>query len=330
MANKQRIVITGAAGFIGLATASRLVAEGCEVVGIDLNPAGEELVTAAGAEWAQASTTDPASLTAPFAGATGVVHTAALVSDFGTMSEFIEVNVRGTRNVLDAAAAAGAKSVVHLSSVASWGYDFTRSPNDESFPRRQGVPYVDTKAASDEMAVRRGAAIVRPGDVYGPRSTPWTIRPVESMLSGSFVLPSGGKGLMTPVYVDDLVDLVIRALNSPEAAGRAFTGFSGPPVTAAEFFDYYARMLGKGATPTLPRPIATLGIVAMAGLARLRGREPEISTTAITFISRKETYDTRLAKEVLGWEPQVDLREGMRRTEAWLRSTGLLPDPQDA
>ncbi len=318
-------MITGAAGFIGLATAKRLIAEGAEVVGVDLNPAGREIVESAGAEWVQASTTDSAALASAFSGATGVVHTAAIVSDFGQMPEFIEVNVKGTRNVLDAAEQCGASSVVHLSSVASWGYDFTRSPKDESFPRRQGVPYVDTKAASDEMALRRGAAVVRPGDVYGPRSDPWTVRPIESMKSGAFLLPSGGRGLMTPVFVDDLVDLVVRALRSPEAAGRAVTGFAGDPVSSAEFFDYYARMLGKERTPTLPRSIATLGILGMMGIAKLRGRDPDVSPTALTFISRKETYDTKLAKELLGWEPQVSLVEGMTITEAWLRSTGLLP-----
>lgn len=318
-------MITGAAGFIGRAATERLVTEGAEVVGIDVAPAGSEVVTSAGGQWVQASTTDPAALASAFKGATGVIHTAAIVSDFGTMDQFIEVNVRGTRNVLDAAEGAGVKSVVHISSVASWGYDFTRSPKDESFPRRQGVPYVDTKAASDEMALRRGAAVVRPGDVYGPRSTPWTIRPVESLKSGSFVLPSGGKGLMTPVFVDDLIDLVLRALKSPEAAGRAVTGFAGKPITASEFFDYYSRMLGKDKTPTLPAPAAKLGIIGMAAAARLRGRQPEISTQAITFISRKETYDTELARTLLGWEPQVGLEEGMRVTGDWLRSVGLLP-----
>ena len=317
-------MITGAAGFIGRAATERLVAEGAEVLGLDISPSGEETVLSVGGEWFQGSTTDRHSLAAAFRGATGVIHTAALVSDFGTMDEFIEVNVRGTRNVLDAAESAGVTSVVHVSSVASWGYDFTRSPKDESFTRRQGVPYVDTKAASDDMALRRGAAVVRPGDVYGPRSVPWTIRPIEALQNGSFVLPGGGQGLMTPVFIDDLVDLVLRALAAPEASGRAVTGFAGEPVTAAEFFDHYARMLGKQATPTAPRALATAGILALSAVARLRGRQPDISTNAITFISRKESYATELAETLLGWKPQISLVEGMQVTEEWLRSSGLL------
>ncbi len=314
-----------AAGFIGRAATERLVAEGAEVVGLDVSPSGESAVTAAGGEWVQASTTDRDALDRALVGATGVIHTAAIVSDFGQMDEFIEVNVRGTRNVLDAAEKAGVGRVVHLSSVASWGYDFIRSPKDSSFTRRQGVPYVDTKAASDDMALRRGAAVVRPGDVYGPGSVPWTIRPVEALMNGAFVLPDGGKGLITPVYVDDLVDLVMRALDAPEAAGRAVTGFAGPPVTSAEFFGYYARLLGKDKTPTVPKPLAVLGILGMGGLARLRGKQPELSTTSLTFITRQQTYETELARTLLGWTPQVDLAEGMQLTAEWLRSTGRLP-----
>jgi nucleoside-diphosphate-sugar epimerase len=325
MATNPRIVITGAAGFIGQAATKRLVAEGAEVVGLDLSPSGERAVTAAGGKWIQASTTDRAALDQAFAGATGVIHTAAIVSDFGRMDDFIEVNVRGTRNVLDAAEKAGTERVVHLSSVASWGYDFTRSPKDSSFTRRQGVPYVDTKAASDDMAIRRGAAVVRPGDVYGPGSVPWTIRPVEALTNGAFVLPDGGKGLITPVYVDDLVDLVIRALNTPEAAGQAVTGFAGQPVTAAEFFGYYARLLGKDKTPTVPKAVAVLGILALGGVARLQGKQPDLSTTSLTFITRQQTYETELARTLLGWTPQIDLDEGMQLTADWLRSTGRVP-----
>ena len=324
MASVEKIAITGAAGFIGRALTERFVGEGAEVVGIDVNPNGEQVVTAVGGQWVSGSTVDAQTMLKALEGATAVVHTAAIVSDFGRMEDFIEVNVRGTRNVLDAAEANGIESVVHVSSVASWGYDFSRSPRDESFPRRQGVPYVDTKAASDEMAIRRGAAVVRPGDVYGPRSTPWTIRPVEALKEKSFFLPNGGQGLMTPVFVDDLVDLILLALRNPAASGRAVTGFAGAPVTTSQFFDYYAHLLGMTKTPTLPTPVAAAGVLGMIGLSKLRRREPELSLNALTFINRKETYETDLAHSLLGWQPKVSLDDGMAITAEWLHEVGLL------
>lgn len=327
----RRVAVTGAAGFIGRGVCERLVADGAEVLGLDLaaSPAAMADAERGGWDLRACSTTDAAGVERALEGCDGVVHTAAIVSDHGSMEEFIEVNVRGTRNVLDAARLHGAASVVHISSVASWGYEFTREPSDESWTRRQGVPYVDTKAASDDLALRRGAAVVRPGDVYGPRSNPWSIRPLEALKSGTFRLPGRGQGLMTPVFGDDLVDLVVRALSRPDvAAGRAFTGFSGDPVTAAEFFDHYARMLGKAKTPTLPRPIALAAGLGMELAAKITGKPPEITRTAMVFIERSAGYRTTLAGELLGWEQQVDLNEGMRRTEAWFREVGMLPaDP---
>jgi nucleoside-diphosphate-sugar epimerase len=71
-----------------------------------------------------------------------------------------------------------------LSSVAIWGYDFAADvdEDEDAEPRPCGVPYVDTKGASDVLARRAGATVVRPGDVYGPRSVPWAIRPLQGLL----------------------------------------------------------------------------------------------------------------------------------------------------
>ncbi len=330
MATPKNVVVTGAAGFIGRGVCERLTAEGSVVTGLDLAVKAESQQDAESSGWrlTQCSTTDSDALDRVLneSGADAVVHAAAIVSDHGSMADFIEVNVRGTRNVLDAAKRSGVKSVAHISSVASWGYDFIREPVDSSWTRRQGVPYVDTKAASDDLALRRGAAVIRPGDVYGPRSTPWSIRPLESLKSGRFRLPGKGTGIMTPVYGDDLVDLVVRALANPEASsGRAFTGFDSDPVSAVEFFDHYARMLGMSVTPTVPRAIAVAAAAALEAVAKLTGATPELSRNAIIFVERKAGYRTTLARELLGWQQTVDLTEGMRRTEQWFRQVGLLP-----
>ncbi len=314
--------MTGAGGFIGAALCARLTGEGREVLGLDIAPQAAARVAEAGAEFRAVDVTDPRALAGALGGRDGVVHAAAIVSDQGSMADHVRVNVRGTRNVL---AAAGEARVVHVSSVAAWGYEFPRDLDEDAEPRACGVPYVDTKAASDVLARRAGAAVVRPGDVYGPGSIPWAVRPLEALKSGVFVLPGRGEGLMTPVYVDDLVDCIVRALDHPGAAGRAFTAWDGHAVTAAEFAGHYARMLGRDRVPTAPRALVALGALALELGARATGRPPAVSRTAMTFVDRRAAYPNALAREVLGWEPAVDLEEGMRRTEAWFRETGLLP-----
>jgi 2-alkyl-3-oxoalkanoate reductase len=285
----MRVAVTGAAGFIGGAVCRRLAADGDEPIGIDLHGADR-----------RADIADPAETVAALGGAEAVVHAAALVSERGAMAEFVRINARGTRNVLDAAV--GRRTVV-IASVAGWGYEFTRELDEDAPPRPCGIPYIDTKGATETLALRRGATVVRPGDVYGPGSQPWVVRPLEMMRAGRFYLPAPGDGLITPIFVDDLVDAIVRALREPRAAGRAYTIWDGTPVTAREFFAHHARSLGHDRVRVLPAPLLRV-------LAGAFGAGP----AAITFMSRRATFPNTRAREELGWSPRFSLAEGMART----------------
>lgn len=315
----SHVAVTGAGGFIGSALARRLVADGSRVVGLDL-PAAAGRVRATGARFVACDVTDRAAVADALRGVPHVVHTAAIVSDWGPMADYVRVNVEGTRNLLDAAR--DAERVVHVSSVAIWGHDFDSDVHEDSEPRPSGHPYVDTKAASDVLARERGATVVRPGDVYGPGSVPWAIRPLEGVRARRIAVPRGG--LMTPVYVDDLVDLIVRALTHPDAAGRAFVGWQGPPVPVRDFFDRYAAMAGRRRVPVLPAPLLRLAAAADEAVARLRRRPPTATRWAVSYLARTAVYRASRAQDLLGWRPRVDLDEGMRRTEAWARAEGLL------
>ena len=324
MSGERSIAVTGAGGFIGGAACRRLVAEGCNVVGVDVRAEAGPAVERHGSRFVAADIRSTPSLEAAFAGCDVVVNTAARVGDWGSMEEFIDANVRGTLSVLDAAEAAGCNRVVHLASVAGWGYEFPRQIDEDAPLRSCGGPYADTKGASDYLARRRGAVVIRPGDVYGPGSIPWTLRPVEAIRSGTFALPGRGEGIMTPVYIDDLVEAVVAATLAPGVEGMAIAVWDGEPVTASEFFDFYSAMLGRGAVRTAPAAAVRLVAMASEMAARATGRPPTVSREAIRYISRRATYPNLRARELLGWEPKVSLEEGMSRSEAWLAGEGLL------
>jgi nucleoside-diphosphate-sugar epimerase len=294
------------------------------VVGVDLREEARPLVEAQGAKFVAADIRSTKSLEDAFAGCDAVVNTAALVGDWGRMEEFIEANVRGTLSVLDAAEASGVGRVVHLASVAGWGYEFSRDLDEGAPLRSCGGPYADTKGASDYLARGRGAVVIRPGDVYGPGSVPWTIRPVEAIRSGTFALPGSGEGIMTLIYVDDLVDAIVAATSAPGVEGLAMAVWDGEPVTASEFFNRYSSMLGKGPVRTAPLPLVQLAAAGSELVARVTGRPPTVSREAIRYISRQAAYPNRRARDLLGWEPRVGLDEGMNRTEDWLAEQGLL------
>jgi nucleoside-diphosphate-sugar epimerase len=320
----MKVFVTGAGGFIGRAVAERFGAHGADVAGVDFaaDPgrgvvAGD--ISAAG-PWQTA-----------VANADIVIHTAAIVSNAYDVDESWRVNVLGTRNVLDAAAAAGVSRFVHISSVRAFSDLGFPDGVDEQHPvRPDGNPYVDTKIASEQVVLQAHAAgevecaIVRPGDVYGPGSRPWTILPLEIIKSNRFLLPAMGRGVFSPVYVDDLVSGLVLAAERPAAAGQVFTISGSHGVPAKEFFGHYFRMLGKRGPLCLPTPLAVAAARLAGAAERLRGNRTEFNATSMLYLARPGSYSIEKARRLLGYEPPVDLAEGMRHTEAWLREHDLL------
>ena len=313
----RRVGVTGAGGFIGGTVSRHLLAEGADVVGIDVDEPAARRVRDAGAEAARVDVTDRDALEEALAGVELVVHTAALVHEGREMDEFVRVNVGGTANVLDAAAAAGAERVVHVSSVVVYGYHAPGELDESAHLRSYGLPYIDTKGASDRLARRRGAVVVRPGDVYGPGGPQWILRPAELARSGRAILPASG-GTMLPVYVDDLCEAILAGLERGEP-GQAYTVWGGEPVSFEEHFRRVAEMAGGDPPRLLPRPVLAAAASAIEAVARLRGRPPEFSPASITYVERRGTASNRRAREELGWSPRVSYDEGMRRTAEWMR-----------
>jgi len=319
----RKAAVTGAAGFIGSVVCRRLVSEGCEVVGLDIDAAAAPKVEQTGASFATADVTDRAALDKALHGVELAVHTAAHVREFGEMEDFVRVNVGGTANLLDAAKAAGAERVVHLSSVVVYGYDDDSEQDESAHRRNVGIPYIDTKSASDRLAIRRGAVVVRPGDVYGPGSVPWTIRPSALLLSGQMALPGRGDGTMLPVYIDDLVESVVLALGKG-SPGTAYTAWDGDPISFRDYFEQLAEVIGAKRPRRLPRPLLTAIAGATETVAKARGQAPAFGRHGITLVDRRGTASNARAREELGWEPQVELDEGLRRSAEWLREEGLV------
>jgi nucleoside-diphosphate-sugar epimerase len=319
-----RVCITGASGFIGRALAEHWRAQGVEVVGVDrVADLGHGVVAGDVSKpgtWQQAAE-----------GCDVVVHTAALVGMPTDVSAFWDVNVRGTRLALEAARDAGASRFVQLSSVVTFGFDFPDGV-DERWPvRTVGVAYVDTKVASEQVVLQAHAAgevnatVIRPGDVYGPGSRPWTVLPIELLKRRQFALPARGRGIHSPIFVDDLVEGIIAVATNDAATGQVITLSGGVGVETRTFFDHYARMLGRRRAPVVPTSVALAGAWARDRLARLRGTANELTPSGVRYLARRRgTYGIAKARELLGWEPAVTLDEGMERTESWLRERGLI------
>lgn len=318
-----RVFVTGALGFIGRAVAERFRAGGADVRGVDIR-ADPSLGVVAG------DVSTPGAWQRHAQGSDVIVHTAAIVSFRAGLADFHRVNVLGTRNALDAALVCEASRLIQLSSVTVFGNDFPDGVTEEHPVRLLGVPYVDTKIASEQVVLQAHAAgqmavtVVRPGDVYGPGSQPWIVKPLRELERGRLVLPAGGRGIHSPIYIDDLVDGIVAAAESPAAAGQVITLSGGRGVSTGDYFGRLASMLGQRRVRTAPTPLLLALTAAVARAERLGGTPGEINPSAIRYLTRTGTYSIAKARAMLGFEPKVALEEGMSRSEAWLHAQGIL------
>lgn len=317
------ILVTGAAGFIGSSLVRHLRQAGATVMGADLRKGGEaELCFDVRFEADVRRTFETYR-------PSKVVHAAAIV-DERTNAELTEaVNVNGTRAVFEAARDSGCERFVHVSSIAALGLDPKPGANAASpLVQDTGSPYFDTKARSEAM-VRALAAqsgldlvVIRPGDVYGPGSVPWVLRPLSMMRKRQPVLIAGGRGLIAHCHVDNLVLAIERALVAADTASGPFIIHDGSDTTThKEYFTRLARAAGLPAPErSIPEPLARTVANAAERIHRWGGPIPPFTSASVRYVNRASTYSIEEARQGLGYAPQVDLDEGMERLAHALRA----------
>ncbi len=244
--HKKTVLVTGGTGFIGCRLAERLALEERAHVRALVNKwcnAGS--LCRSNVELTQGTVTDPAALDRSVAGCDLVFHCVGIGGDEKTCTD---VNVNGTRNVLQVCAKNGVERVVYLSTVGVHG-PFITEGLDETAPFvKLGTPYGDSKIEAEEVFwqyVKQGkikGTVIRPTYVWGPRSAWFTIQPVEQMVKKRFYLVDQGKGACNAVHVDNVVDLVLLAGVNDAAIGEALLVTDDSRITWREFFQHYARM----------------------------------------------------------------------------------------
>ncbi|MDI1429852.1 NAD-dependent epimerase/dehydratase family protein [Polyangium sorediatum] len=322
--SRSIVAITGASGFLGRALVARALAAGRKVRGLDLAPdhAGSPSI-----ERLRGDVSDPAACAALCAGAETVYHTAAVVRESGPMALFERVNVGGTGAMLIAARRAGVRHFVMISSVMVHGFDFPDGVPEDGPLGGFDNPYCATKIRSEALALAAhepgvfDVYVVRPGDVYGPGSIPWTERPTRMMAARSWIYVDSKVCHVNHVYVDNLLDAIDLVL-AANKGGLPFTVTDDRRTTAREFFSHYQRFLGIRALPDLPGPLVLRAAATLDRAASVLGRELEMNREAVRYVLRRGQYGIDRIK-ALGYTPRIGLDEGMARSVAWLREKGI-------
>ncbi len=336
------VLVTGGAGYLGRHLIAALLARGRRVRSFDQQSFApgtfDEAVASGQLERVRGDLTNATEVRRAVAGCDAVFHTASRICSLTLARPELRravrsVNVDGTQNVIDACVAEGVERLVYTSSINVVA--MPAAGVDERAPRVSSLGadlYTATKAEAEARVLaaegRRGlhCCALRPGGIYGPGEGHHFPRFIRELAAGKMVVNLGdGKSRADNVYIDDLVEAHLAALDAlgegGKANGRAYFVTDGAPMHYFEFFRPAVEALGHR-IPTLRLPARVLVAVAWASeAAHLLGAPPPFTTV---LEARKLVLDNWFSNEAarrdLGWAPKVDHAEGMRRSMPYLRT----------
>jgi dihydroflavonol-4-reductase len=326
----MNVALTGASGYTGQHLLRALRLRGDRVTVLVRPQSITTELTALASRVVPGDLRDQAAIESLVQGAEGVLHVAAVYRTAGHPDSYYrEVNLEGSRRLFEAALRHGVERLVHTSTVGVHGH-IAHAPADEDAPYSPGDIYQETKAEADRLALalhrERGlpVAIVRPGAIYGPGETR-LLKLFRAIAHSRYAIVGTGRTFYHPVFIDDLVQGFLLALDHPRAVGEAFI-IAGPRyVSQRELADTVARHTGGRVWPfRIPAtPLIVAGSLCEALCVPL-GIEPPLHRRRMEFWVKSRAFSTDKARRILGYAPEVDWDEGVRRTAAAYREAGWL------
>lgn len=327
----MKVLVTGGTGFTGKALARRMLDLGHQVVALDHQEGHKsQELRDWGAELVIGSVTDPDTVRRCMRGVEIVHHVAAAFRDLSVpRRRYHEVNVDGTRIVLDAALAAGVRKFIYCSTCGVHG-NVDHPPGGEDAPIQPADYYQQTKYEAEplvESYVAKGlkTTTLRPAAIYGPGDPGRFYMIFRQLQRGWFPMIGDGKVLYHPLYIDNFLDAFVLAMDESKGLGQAYLIADEKYVTIEELVRQAAAAMGV--EPRFRRfpawPIVTAGHIVEA-LCKPFGIGPPIHPRRVDWYRQTRAFRIDKARAELGYRPQVGLAEGMRRACTWYRQQGML------
>lgn len=327
----MRILVTGGTGFTGKALVQRLLDQGHEVVALDSKEGLKtQELRERGAEVVLGSVTDKDIVRRALRGVEVVHHLAAAFREMNVPDTYYhEVNVGGTRNVLEAALAEGVRKVIYCSTCGVHG-NVDHPPAGEDAPIQPADYYQRTKWEAEPVVREfneRGleTVILRPAAIYGPGDPERFFLIFKRVAKGRFPMFGDGRTYYHPLYIDNLVDAFILAMENGRGNGEAYLIADERYLEIEDLVRRVARALEVDVKiPHLPVwPVVAAGHVCEK-VCKPFGVTPPLFPRRVDWYRQNRAFKIDKARQDLGYAPKVDIDEGLRRTADWYLREGYL------
>ncbi len=326
-----KVLITGAGGFIGRHLVADQLDRGRQVTAIDLDvQALSAMATNPNLQIVEADFSDQVTVEPLLNGHGVCIHLASAHLETGVDDHYFwDVNVDRTLAFVKQCHAAGIPTFIHCSTVGVFG-DIKNPPADEDSPCQPDVAYERSKLAG-ELAVRQysqetgyNVVVIRPAWVYGP-GCHRTQRLFKTIKKGRFFYVGDGKTLRHPIYISDMVKGFEVAMTKENVAGEVFIMAGPRPVTISELADSIAQTLAVS-PPWLkvPEIFVWPAVFALETFGKLFRQDVPFTRRSLKFFSGNTAFRSQKAIDLLGYEAQVDLAEGLQNTYRWLSEAKLI------
>jgi nucleoside-diphosphate-sugar epimerase len=330
-------IVTGAAGLVGSHVVEQLCDAGATVRALVRRSTDTTFLRTLPVEIAIADLHDLSRNPRALYNAGTVYHCAAFVRDWGTWEDFHQGTVETTRHLVDACREAGARRLVHVSSISVFGKPPASAGElTEDSPTGKylwpGDYYGRSKIMAEEVVRQyENYVIIRPSWIYGRRDFVSIPRVIDALRRRRAKLIGSGDNLLNLVNARDVARGIVMAANSPHAKGQAYHLCSRGELSQREFFDFLSERLDlPRAGRRVPFRLAWNAARFLEFLFRVAGSKtpPPFTRRAILMLSRPTRFSIKKAEHDLGWRPEIPIREGVEdAVQAYLKNAELPSQP---
>jgi nucleoside-diphosphate-sugar epimerase len=329
----MKVLITGGTGFIGSRLALRYLEKGhaVRVLGQENTPTeakNRQLLAARGAKVTLASVTERERLFELLHGVDVVYHLAAAQHEANVPDQrFWEVNVTGTKNILEGSINAHIKRFIHGSTIGVYG-SALEGCLDEQSPLHPNNIYGITKLEGEKLVLsfrkELPGVVIRIAETYGPGDHR-LLKLFKGIQKKVFFIIGSGKNIHHLIYIDDLIEGLFLAATVKEAAGQVFVLSGKEALTTTTMVETIAKQLGTRIPAFhLPLSVFLVAAVIMEKICRPIGVNPPLHRRRLDFFQKNFLFSPERPSQILGFVPRVGFEQGVAETARWYGENGYL------